>query len=54
MQVVIGQVLFDRLNDIAAGEQQLQFFGNGGTAIIDKRADDGVVAGILPIADRFL
>ena len=42
------------LSNVATGEQEFQLLRNGRATVIDKRADDRVVTGVLPIADGFL
>ena len=54
MQVVIGQVFFDRLDNVAAGEKKFQLLRNGRATIINEGTNNRIVAGVLPIADRFL
>ena len=52
MEVIISEIFVDFLYDITAGKQGLQFPGNTGTGIVDKRADDGIIAGVFPVARR--
>ena len=53
MEIVIGQVLPNLLDDIAARQKCFQLFRNAVLSIVNERADDRIVAGIFPIAGWF-
>ena len=53
MQIIISQILLHPLHNVPAGHQGLQFAGDIAARVINKRADDRIVAGILPVTHRF-
>ena len=53
MQIIVSQIFIHMLNNAAAGHQCFKFICDRIACIINKRADDGIVAGVLPVADWF-
>ena len=53
MQIIVGQVLPNLLHDTAAGHQGFQLLCDISFCVVDERADDRVVTGVLPVAGGF-
>ena len=53
MQIIIGQVFIYTLNNTSTSHQGFKFICDRTACIVNKGTDDGIIAGILPVADRF-
>ena len=51
MEVIIRQIFFHMLRNIASGKKRLQLHRDIASGIVDKRTDDRVIAGIFPVTD---
>ena len=54
MQIIVGQVFFNVLDNGAASHQRFELCGDIVACIVDERTDDGVITGVFPIAFRLL
>ena len=52
MKIVVGQILFDLLNDIVAFQKGLQLLRNFCIGVVDERPDNRVITGIFPVTRR--
>ena len=54
VQIIVGQVFFNMLDNGAASHQRFELRGDIVTCIVDKRTDNSIIAGVFPIAFGFL